>query len=121
MVPVFLEFTVGGWGGLKTLVIWRDATRVKALGLEGSQSSPQPTQTQRREETEDGQTACGGATGASLDDLHSIQLPRFGSFCSAVTKSCVSRWKLLGHMRKLVVAILGSQTSPLLPAIRDLK
>lgn len=96
-----------GEGGVKSFVTWCDATRVKALGLEGSQSPPQPTQTQRREETEDGQTACGGATGASLGGLHSIQLPHFGSLCSAVTKSCVPKWKLLGPMRKLVVAILG--------------
>lgn len=103
-----------GVGGSKSLVIRRDATGVKSLGLEGSQSPPQPTQAQRREGTEEGHTACGGAMGASLCPLHSIQLPRFGSLCSAVTTSCAPRWELLRHMRKLAVAIVGGQTSSLL-------
>lgn len=105
VVPVFLELMV--WGrGSKSLVIWHDATGVKILGLGGIRihhSQLKPGEGKRQKE----QWLLGEPWEVSPCPFHSIQLSRFGSVCSAVTKSCVPRWELLGHMRKLGVAILG--------------
>ena len=49
------------------------------LGLEGILQSPQPTQAQRGEETEQCHTAHGRTMGASAGPFHGIQLPHLGS------------------------------------------